>query len=288
MGTEEKRRFLAEDFGISRDHMFSSRNTDFASAILKATNGRGVDLILNSLTGEMLDESWRICADGGTFVEIGKKDIVDRNALSMEPFNRNCSFRAMDFSYTRDISDSLIASLLDEIFELVYAGHIRPINPITTFSFSDIPSALALIRSGRHIGKVVISDGEFPNVQVPIKPATRPLTLRPDASYLIVGGLKGLAGNLAIHMAQHGARRIIVTSRSGLADDASQKVVKNCLSYGCKIIEAKGDVGDAALLRKVFREASPAIAGVIQGAMILRVSRHNTLECSSGIFLIAI
>lgn len=89
--------------------MFSSRNRNFAREILNATNGRGVDVIINSLTGEMLDESWRLCADGGTLVEIGKKDIVERNTLSMEPFDRNCSFRAMDFSYTRDISDALIS-----------------------------------------------------------------------------------------------------------------------------------------------------------------------------------
>jgi NADPH:quinone reductase-like Zn-dependent oxidoreductase len=88
--------------------MFSSRHTGFAKEILRATGGRGVDVILNSLTGEMLDESWRICADGGIMVEIGKKDIVDRNSLSMEPFDRNCSFRAMDFSYINDISDPLI------------------------------------------------------------------------------------------------------------------------------------------------------------------------------------
>ncbi|KAJ5321623.1 polyketide synthase [Penicillium brevicompactum] len=217
-GTEEKRQFLADNFSISRDHIFSSRDTDFAAAILKATQGRGVDVILNSLTGDMLHESWRICADGGTFVEIGKKDIADRNVLSMEPFDRNCSFRAMDFSYTRDISDSLIADLLDEIFDLVNAGHVKPISPITTFSFGDIRSALAFIRSGRHMGKVVISDGEIPDVQVPIRPKTQTLALRGDASYLIVGGLKGLCGNLAIHMAQHGAKRIIVLSRSGIED----------------------------------------------------------------------
>ncbi len=41
-------------------------------------------------------------------VEIGKKDIMDRNYLSMEPFDRNCSFRAVDFSY-KQISDALIA-----------------------------------------------------------------------------------------------------------------------------------------------------------------------------------
>lgn len=88
--------------------MFSSRSTSFAKEILAATNGRGIDVILNSLTGELLDESWRICADGGTMVEIGKRDILDRNQLSMEPFDRNCSFRALDFSH-KHITDTLIA-----------------------------------------------------------------------------------------------------------------------------------------------------------------------------------
>ncbi|KAF1987063.1 NAD(P)-binding protein [Aulographum hederae CBS 113979] len=77
VGTEEKRKFLRDNYGIPDDRMFSSRNTKFAKEILQATNGRGVDVIMNSLIGDMLDESRRICADGGTLVEIGKKDIVD-------------------------------------------------------------------------------------------------------------------------------------------------------------------------------------------------------------------
>lgn len=162
--------------------------------------------------------------------------------------------------------------LLGEIFDLVNAGHVKPIQPITTFGFDDIPAALAHIRSGRHIGKVVISSGEDNSVQVPIRPATRRLALDPYVSYLIVGGLKGLCGNLAIHMAKNGARRIIVCSRSGLQDAASQKTIANCASYRCDIVEAKGDVADEDFVRKTFREASPRIAGVIQGAMILRVS----------------
>jgi hypothetical protein len=54
---------------------------------------------LNSLSNEMLDESWRCIADNGTFVEIGKKDMLDRNSLSMEPFCRNASYRAIDMSH---------------------------------------------------------------------------------------------------------------------------------------------------------------------------------------------
>lgn len=108
VGTQDKRQFLHDNFGIPYDRMFSSRSTKFASEILAATNGKGIDVILNSLTGDLLDESWRICADGGIMVEIGKKDVLDRNKLSMEPFDRNCSFRALDFSH-KTISDALIA-----------------------------------------------------------------------------------------------------------------------------------------------------------------------------------
>ena len=108
VGSEEKRKFLTETFGIPPERMFSSRTTRFASQIRQATQGKGIDIIINSLTGDLLDESWRICADGGTMVEIGKKDIVDRNHLSMEPFDRNCSFRPVDFSH-KQVTDTLIA-----------------------------------------------------------------------------------------------------------------------------------------------------------------------------------
>lgn len=65
VGNEDKRKFLNESFGIPEDRMFSSRTTDFARGILDATHGKGVDLIVNALVGELLDESWRIVADGG-------------------------------------------------------------------------------------------------------------------------------------------------------------------------------------------------------------------------------
>lgn len=107
-GTEEKRRFLVDDLGIRPDHVFSSRTAEFAAGVMAATGSRGVDVILNSLPGELLNESWRIIADGGTMVELGKKDILAKNNLPMEPFGRNASFRAMDLSY-REISDELIA-----------------------------------------------------------------------------------------------------------------------------------------------------------------------------------
>jgi len=76
---------------------------------LDLTDGEGVDIVLNSLTGELLDESWRIIAEGGTFLEIGKVDMLARSMLSMESFNRNASYHAVDMSH-KQISNAMIAS----------------------------------------------------------------------------------------------------------------------------------------------------------------------------------
>lgn len=161
--------------------------------------------------------------------------------------------------------------LFAELFVLINGGHIKPIHPITTFGFDAIQTALSTIRAGRHIGKIVISNGKEDDFQLPIRPAVRKLRLSSDVSYLIVGGLKGVCGTLAVHMARHGARNILVSNRSGIADEASEKIVRDCMAYGCRVIEAKGDVGDIEWIKTLVRDTVPRIAGVIQGAMVLRV-----------------
>ncbi|TGO19734.1 hypothetical protein BPAE_0334g00010 [Botrytis paeoniae] len=277
VGTDDKREFLSKNFGIPKNRMFSSRNTKFAEEIRKETNGRGVDIILNSLIGELLDESWRLTADGGIMVEIGKRDIVDRNTLAMEPFDRNCSFRAVDLSYVKEISNATIGKWMDEIFKLVEGGHVRPIHPISVYGFDKVVEALSYMRRGQHIGKIVISSGDKEDSQLPIRPALRALQLKADASYLIVGGLKGLCGSVAVHMARHGAQHIIVMSRSGIKDDASARIIQNCAAYGCTVVEAKGDAGEVEFVRSVFNTATPKIAGLIQGAMVLRDKPYETM-----------
>jgi hypothetical protein len=161
--------------------------------------------------------------------------------------------------------------LLAEVFDLVNGGHIGPIRPVTTYGFDQVISALSTMRSGKHMGKIVISNG-LEDVQLPIRPAVRDLQLKEDAAYLLIGGLKGACGSLAIHLARHGARHLISMSRSGMGDATSARIVKHCASYGCEVIDAKGDVGDLDFVRKIFRSSRHHIDGVIQGAMVTRVS----------------
>jgi acyl transferase domain-containing protein/NADPH:quinone reductase-like Zn-dependent oxidoreductase len=98
VGTEEKKDFLVKTFGLLEDHIFSSRDSSFLPSILKATSERGVDVVLNSLTGDLLHDSWSACAEFGRFIEVGKKDIVDGGKLDMSVFERGVTFTAFDLS----------------------------------------------------------------------------------------------------------------------------------------------------------------------------------------------
>lgn len=254
--------------GIKPENIFNSRTIKFASQIMDITNGYGVDVCLNSLTGDLLDESWRIIADGGHFVEIGKKDVLDRNTLAMEPFNRNCTYHGVDMSH-KSISDPLIATLLKEMMEHVAAGHCHPISPMKIFGFDEIIEALRYLRAGTHLGKIVISNGSR-DVIVPVRPASRSVKLAKDRSYLIVGGLKGLCGSLALYLARSGAKHLAIMARSGYEDDVSQGALKNIYAEGCEVDLFRGDVAIFEDVQRVFKESSVPIGGVIQGAMVLR------------------
>ncbi|KUJ19568.1 uncharacterized protein LY89DRAFT_696039 [Mollisia scopiformis] len=270
VSSDEKRSFLKENFDLHEDQIFSSRTTDFARQIKEITQGKGVDLIINSLTGELLDESWRICADNGIMVEIGNKD-NEQKYLSTEPFDRNCSYKSVNFSQKK-MPPLTVASLMSRCFDLLSEGHIKPINPITHFGFDSIPEAFAYMRDGRHVGKVLITDGEQGiSSQVPIRPAMPVMSLQPNVSYLIVGGLKGICGSLAVQMAAFfGAKHMIAMTRSGIADEMSQAIVRDCAAFGCDVQEAKADVCNAEDVERVFKTAMYPVGGIIQGAVILR------------------
>ncbi|KAM0158305.1 hypothetical protein ACHAPG_004188 [Botrytis cinerea] len=118
VGTEEKRNFLIQTFALASDHIFTSRSIAFESDLMKATHGRGVDVVLDSLSSDLPNASWRCIADNGTFVEIGKKDMADRNNLSMEPFCRNASYRPIDMSLD-SVPLSTIARYVHKILEVL-------------------------------------------------------------------------------------------------------------------------------------------------------------------------
>jgi NADPH:quinone reductase-like Zn-dependent oxidoreductase/NAD(P)-dependent dehydrogenase (short-subunit alcohol dehydrogenase family) len=278
VGKDEKKQFLIDHFGIREDHIFNSRNAEFEAQIMQQTNGYGVDIILNSLTGDLLDASWRCIAEGGTMVELGKKDHIDRNTLAMEPFARNASYRCFDMSH-KHVTDQVIAVLMRQMMDMIISREVQPISPIKLFPYNDIPSAMRFMRSANHIGKIIISNNQVANSDpaMPVRPAPRTLKLHANVSYLIVGGLRGLCGSLAVDLARHGARNVVILGRSGYDDLRSQAVLKDLAAEGCHADLVRGDVSQFDDVLRAFKTASKPVAGVIQGAMVLRDKPFETM-----------
>ena len=93
VGSQEKREYLKKRFPQLNDASFcNSRDTSFEWDILRATNGKGVNLILNSLAEEKLQSSVRLLAPHGRFLEIGKYDLSNNSPLGMAVFLKNVRF----------------------------------------------------------------------------------------------------------------------------------------------------------------------------------------------------
>ncbi|KAL4734357.1 hypothetical protein BDV11DRAFT_174852 [Aspergillus similis] len=273
VGSAEKRELLIERYGIAPDHIFSSRDASFADGILEATNGRGVDVVLNSLAGPLLQASLNILAPFGHFVEIGKRDIEQNNHLEMRPFSRHITFSSFDLLALAQQDKQSIHSSLAEIRRLLEEGAISPVFPVSTYTLGDIGKVFRLLQVGKHTGKVVLSIS--PEEQVRVVPQARTAKLRSDASYLLVGGAGGIGRSMAHWLAAHGARNIIVLSRSAGTSPAAAELVDELQPLGCHVKPISCDASVEADLAAALNSCSaelPPIRGVIQAAMVLQDS----------------
>lgn len=118
-------------------HIGNSRDTSFEQLILTETNGRGVDLVLNSLAGEMLEASLKCLADNGRFLEIGKKDLSNNTPLGMSIFLKNTSFHGILLDAYPDALVSKKLELRNMIWEGIQSGAVQPL-PATVFSEEQI------------------------------------------------------------------------------------------------------------------------------------------------------
>lgn len=99
VGSEKKVQYLMETFGLPRNRIFNSRNTSFVEDLMRETGGEGVDLALNSLSGELLHATWECVAEFGKLVEIGKRDLIGSGKLDMSIFEANRSYCCVDLDH---------------------------------------------------------------------------------------------------------------------------------------------------------------------------------------------
>lgn len=274
VSSQEKRELLMREYNLPAERIFNSRDTSFAPAVLTATGG-GVDVVLNSSAGSMLQASFDILAPYGHFVEIGKRNLENNSLLAMGTFSRVASFTSVDMlSFLRHRGPDA-HRVLNEIARLVDQGVIGPVSPVKAYPMGQLSQAFRLLQSGKHIGKVVLSMAL--DEQVKVLPQTPTAKLRSDASYLIVGGVGGLGRSIAHWFADHGAANLILLSRSAGDAGKTSSLVTGLREAGCRVVAISCDVSNKddlarALDRCRTDEKLPLIRGVVQGAMVLQDS----------------
>lgn len=155
VGNEEKKKLLMDLYHIPEDHFFSSRNERFAEKLKKITTG-GVDVVLNSLSGERLRQSWNCIAPFGRFIELGKSDIEKNESLPMSPFSQNVLFASVDLSLIFKKSKSLMKQLMTSVMNLVIEEQIHTPQPLRVCKASEVEEAFRFLQNGKHSGKTVV------------------------------------------------------------------------------------------------------------------------------------
>ncbi|MBI1357395.1 MAG: SDR family NAD(P)-dependent oxidoreductase [Acidobacteria bacterium] len=275
-GSAEKRDFLR---GLGVEHVFDSRNLGFVQGVLDATGGRGVDAVLNSLTGDALVASLDLLAPYGRFLEIGKKDVYGNHRLGLFPFRKNLTYSLIDLARMLLEKPALCSAVLREVMEHIAAGRFRPLER-RVVGIEQASEAFHEMAQARHIGKLVLSTENAETTE--IEPAPAPI-VRADGSYLVTGGLGGLGLSAAGRLAEQGAGGLALLGRGEPSPDA-QRRIDELRAGGTRVEVIRGDVSRPEDVRAALARIDASLpplrgilhaAGVLDDRTILQLDRES-------------
>ncbi|MFM7173738.1 MAG: SDR family NAD(P)-dependent oxidoreductase, partial [Caldilinea sp.] len=233
-------------------HLFNSRTLDFADAVREATDGQGVDVVLNSLNGDFIPASFAALREGGRFVEIGKVAIW--SAAEAAERRPDARYRAFDLGEEFAREATLGGRLWGALLPFLESGALRPL-PCTVYPAQEVVAALRTMQQAGHVGKLVLDFTPAP-------------PLRPEASYLITGGLGGLGLQIARQLAEAGARHLVLVSRRGVRTPAQETALAQLAEAGAQVDLLQADIAQVEEVRRLLSQL-PALRGIVHAAGVL-------------------
>ncbi len=249
-GSEAKRQYLRE-LGI--EHVFSSRDVEFAAAIRNVTDGQGVDIVLNSLAGPFVDAGLSVLRPGGRFVEIGKTDIRDKAAIELA--HPDIRYDAIDLTTRLHAQPEQTMARMGELFAAMVQGELQPV-PHRSYGFADASLAFRELAAARHIGKLVLISAEA-------RPA-----VQSDGAYIVTGGAASVGFAVAEWLAEQGAGKVILLNRRAPTPDVAARIAR-WRDKGVDMVARQGDVRSWSTVTSIVAEVAGSLRGVIHCANVL-------------------
>ncbi|MGW7349355.1 SDR family NAD(P)-dependent oxidoreductase, partial [Streptomyces sp. NPDC054854] len=235
--------------GVADGRIASSRDLAFRETFLEATDGAGVDVVLNALAGEYVDTTLELLPRGGRFIEMGKTDIRDPKVIGTA--HDGVRYRSYDLL---EAGPDRIQEMLVEISALFERG-VTTSAPIRAWDVRRGADALRFLREGRNIGKVVL---------------TVPQALDPSGTVLITGGTSGLGALFAKHLVErHGVRDLLLVSRRGARAEGVAGLMADLEAAGATVRVEACDVADRNQLASLLGTLGKPLTAVVHAAGVL-------------------
>ncbi|MFE0421754.1 SDR family NAD(P)-dependent oxidoreductase [Streptomyces sp. NPDC058953] len=253
--------------GLADTHIADSRGLDFEERIRTATRGRGVDVVVNSLTGAFIDASLRLLAPGGRFVEIGVADLRDPADLArLHPDIAYLPFQLL----SGDCSVERVSDLLADLAGLWRSGD-APRLPLHCRDIRHAPEAFRYMRDARHVGKLVL---------------TMPRAADPEGTVLVTGGTGTIGRAVTRHLAKRGFRHLLLLSRSGTRAPGVEELRAELTAEGAELTVHSCDTADPDALADALAaipEAHPLtavmhLAGVIDDGVLSSLTPQRVAD----------
>ena len=251
-----RKRAYLRSLGVK--HVFDSRTTAFGDEILEATGGAGVDVVLNSLTGEGFIEASLSClANGGRFVELARVDIWSEEEMAAA--RPDVAYHILKLDVLKEDFPAEPGDALRRVMKRLEAGEIEPIVH-SRWSLTEAGPAMDFMRAARHIGKIVLTASPLETGR-----------LRTDRTYLVTGGLGGIGCVVAEWLADRGAGAIVLNGRRA-PDPEAEQIIAALRARGVTVEVELADVTDAAALDAMLERmdrALPPLGGVVHSVGVL-------------------
>ncbi|KAI2618193.1 polyketide synthase [Hypoxylon sp. NC1633] len=278
VGTHEKAQHLRTKVGVPADHIIMSKSISHG-LINWQTSSQRFDVILSTGSGEMMQESLRLLAPLGRFLDVGRVDVQNSMAMDLEVFQRGATFSSFDIADIVDVNLDLCASLMESVDKYFRDGRIGPIDPMILFDVSEFDTAMLKFSKGTHIGKFVVTY-QNPDTMIRQIPAVPRATFSEDAQYVFTGGFGGLGRGIINWMAQRGGCHFTVLSRSGVRQPEAQLLVETLHRRGITVHSVDCDVSNLEDVMKAIKQANATrpIRGIVHAAVSYQDLSFEKLE----------